>query len=65
MYVCLCSAVSDRQIREAVRQGARTMRELRQDLGIATGCGRCGRCALQVLREACEGQHGMVQLRPA
>jgi bacterioferritin-associated ferredoxin len=65
MYVCLCRAVSDRQIREAVEQGARTMRELQRGLGVASGCGRCGRCAMQVLREACEGQQAMSQLRPA
>lgn len=28
------------------------MRELSQQLGVATQCGKCGRCAKQVLREA-------------
>ena len=28
------------------------MRELSQELGVATQCGKCGRCAKEVLREA-------------
>jgi bacterioferritin-associated ferredoxin len=58
MYVCLCRAVNERQIHEAVQRGARTMRELAQGLGVATGCGRCGPCALRVLRDACDGERG-------
>ena len=53
MYVCLCNAVTDTQIHELVRrEGVTTMRELRQHLGVATQCGKCARCARDVLREA-------------
>ena len=41
MYVCVCKAVTDRQIREAVFDGARTLRDLRKQLGVASECGRC------------------------
>lgn len=52
MYVCLCNAVTDRQIKAEIRQGACTMRELRERLGIASHCGRCGKCARAILMES-------------
>lgn len=52
MYVCLCNPVTDRQIRLAAQEGARTLGDLRERLGVATGCGRCASCARSVLREA-------------
>ncbi|MDR2188673.1 MAG: (2Fe-2S)-binding protein [Azonexus sp.] len=50
MYVCVCQAVTDSQIREAMCEGVCSMRELRQRLGVASECGRCSRCALSILR---------------
>jgi bacterioferritin-associated ferredoxin len=50
MYVCVCRAVTDSQIREAMGEGACSMRELRQRLGVASECGRCSQCALSILR---------------
>jgi bacterioferritin-associated ferredoxin len=52
MYVCLCNPVTDRQIRLAVDDGARTLGDLRERLGVATCCGKCAGCARSVLREA-------------
>lgn len=52
MYVCLCNPVTDRQIRLAAQDGARTLSDLREQLGVATGCGKCASCARSVLREA-------------
>ena len=47
MYVCLCHGVTDRDIRQAVFDGAVTMR----DLGVATECGRCACSANQVRKQ--------------
>ena len=53
MYVCLCHGVTDTDIRRLVRtEGVCTMPELSRKLGVATQCGKCGRCAKEVLREA-------------
>lgn len=52
MYVCVCQAVTDRQIREAAEGGARTLKDLRRDLGVTRDCGRCASCARQCLQEA-------------
>ena len=49
MYVCVCNAVSDRQIRKEVNNGARSMRDLHQRLGVASTCGRCAPCAREHL----------------
>ncbi len=51
MYVCVCQAVTERQVREAVESGVTSMRGLRQELGVASECGRCARCAHGILKE--------------
>lgn len=55
MYVCVCKAVTDRQIHEAARGGARTLGDLRRELGITMDCGRCASCAHQCLKAARQG----------
>jgi bacterioferritin-associated ferredoxin len=52
MYVCVCRAVTERQIGEAVRAGARTLKDLRHALGVASECGQCATAARQCLEEA-------------
>ena len=52
MYVCVCQAVTERQIHEAARAGARTVKDLRRELGVTTDCGRCASCARDCLRQA-------------
>ena len=41
MYLCICKSVSDRQIREAVELGARTIGDLSVRLGVGIECGKC------------------------
>ncbi|MDH2291983.1 bacterioferritin-associated ferredoxin [Cobetia sp. 10Alg 146] len=52
MYVCLCKGVSDHKIREVVGQGARSFREVREQTGCATQCGKCACMAKTITREA-------------
>lgn len=49
MIVCVCKRISDLQIRQAVCDGCHTMEQLRDELGVASQCGRCGDCALEVV----------------
>jgi bacterioferritin-associated ferredoxin len=51
MYVCVCQAVTERQVREAVENGVTSLRGLREQLGVASECGRCARCAHSILKE--------------
>src|SRR5579862_7205622 len=41
MIVCICKAVSDRQIRAAVKGGATRLTDLRRQTGLGTCCGKC------------------------
>jgi bacterioferritin-associated ferredoxin len=52
MYVCLCNGITEGQIREAVSDGAHSLRELSQCLGVASCCGKCADCVQQVVHEA-------------
>jgi bacterioferritin-associated ferredoxin len=59
MYVCVCKAVSDRQIQRAVREdGVVSLRELTRDYGLGTCCGKCVPQAREVLTEALLATHG-------
>lgn len=65
MYVCVCKAVTERQIQEAAREGARNLRDLRRDLGVTRDCGRCASCARACLEEAQQGEKPGKVLRKA
>ena len=52
MYVCVCNAITDKQIRKAAKAGVLTIRGLQSELGVATGCGSCVEAATDILRES-------------
>lgn len=52
MYVCLCNAVTERQIRQAISEGALTAGQLRQKLDADRVCGSCDDCLEDYLAEA-------------
>lgn len=52
MYVCICNAITDRDIREAARSGVNSMEALGDHLKVATSCGNCRDCAREVLHRA-------------
>lgn len=41
MFICLCNAVTDKQIIEAVENGAADINMLAITLKVATKCGKC------------------------
>ncbi|MFW2176427.1 MULTISPECIES: (2Fe-2S)-binding protein [unclassified Moraxella] len=41
MFVCICNAVKEAQIKEAIRQGHDTLESLQNELDVATCCGGC------------------------
>jgi bacterioferritin-associated ferredoxin len=51
MYVCLCKGITDTQIRAAVEDGASSLREVRNTLGVASQCGKCGILTREIVRE--------------
>jgi bacterioferritin-associated ferredoxin len=51
MYVCVCQAVTDRDIGAAVALGCCSLKQLREQLGVGSCCGRCNQCAKKVLQD--------------
>lgn len=56
MYVCICAAVSDRQIASAVAAGADSLEKLGMELGVGTGCGCCRETAQRMLESRACGR---------
>ncbi len=52
MYVCICKAITDKQIRKAAAAGVDNLYELRESLGVAETCGSCADQAQEILDEA-------------
>ncbi len=51
MYVCICNAITEKQIRRVARSGARNLWDLQKELGVASNCGSCKEAAMDILRE--------------
>jgi len=51
MYVCLCHAVTDREIREEVERGACSLSDVQCRLPVASCCGHCEDTAREVIDE--------------
>jgi len=51
MYICICNAITEREIRQAAALGATKLSHLKEGLGVATCCGACEPCARQILQE--------------
>jgi len=41
MYVCICKAVTDGQIKQAIREGCGSCHDLMSCLNVGVECGRC------------------------
>jgi bacterioferritin-associated ferredoxin len=65
MYVCLCKGITDSQIRRAVADGVTHYRDLRQALGVASQCGKCGILAREIFQECCAGSSDSALFYPA
>jgi bacterioferritin-associated ferredoxin len=62
MYVCICNAVTDRDIRRAAANGADNLYALRDRLGVASCCGSCAAHAVEILDDC---QQRRPQAEPA
>ncbi|MEQ8659825.1 MAG: (2Fe-2S)-binding protein [Gammaproteobacteria bacterium] len=52
MYVCICNNVTESDIEQAVRDGARTLDCLADRLAVSTCCGQCRCYAEESLQNA-------------
>ena len=64
MYVCVCNAVTDRQIRSQSECGRGTVAEVYRALGITVKCGKCVSTAKCIIDEA-QAEAGPSTLCPA
>jgi bacterioferritin-associated ferredoxin len=50
MYICLCNGITDKQIKNAVRQeGVGNVRDLKHSLNVGNQCGRCVQMAQDII----------------
>ncbi len=64
MYVCVCHAVTDRDIEDAIAGGCCSLRQLREQLGVGKTCGRCARCAREAMRGSAEPRASQPPVQP-
>ena len=63
MYVCICNAITDKQIRQAADAGVRDLWQLQAELGVASNCGSCKEHASEILREKrLEASHSKAEI---
>lgn len=51
MFVCVCHAITDREIDQAVDSGSVTLEQLKNELDVGTSCGACAEYIDQRLQE--------------
>ena len=56
MYVCICKGITDTQIRAAVEDGASSVHDVRNALGVASQCGQCGDLASEIVHQSLHPQ---------
>ena len=57
MYVCVCHAVTEREIRAEVARGSNSIEAISMALGVATCCGACRATASELIG-ACASANG-------
>ena len=61
MYVCVCQAITDRQIKSAVSAGVGSVEMLRDTLGVASCCGSCESAAERLITDTQAEMRGAVR----
>lgn len=51
MYVCICNAVTDKEIRQAVCEGSKCLKSLQKKLPVGTQCGSCCCLAKEIIAQ--------------
>lgn len=64
MYVCVCNAVTDSDIRNAVDEGVRNMKQLKRTTACSNTCGSCRAEAAEILQQALDEKRDSHNLLP-
>lgn len=62
MYICICNAVTDSDIRQAVDDGVRGIGQLKMKTGCATNCGCCEQMVREVLNKSLREQGSFLSI---
>ena len=65
MYICLCNAITERDIRACAQEGACTLRDLECGLGVGTNCGKCKPAAKEILKNSRSDSRTILSGAPA
>jgi bacterioferritin-associated ferredoxin len=60
MYVCICHGVTERELRDAIADGAHTEESVGVRCGAGTSCGTCLERICDLLSAVTERSHGMI-----
>lgn len=52
MYVCICKGVTENQLRDAIRGGLCTRKEISRCLKVGTACGKCNQEVRDLLQRS-------------
>jgi len=53
MFICVCNAITERDVHAAVAGGAQSLSDLQGQLGLASCCGACAELAQEYLPGGC------------
>ena len=53
MYACVCNAVTEREVEQAISEGAQTASQIRKRLDVPRICGSCDDCLQDHIARAC------------
>jgi bacterioferritin-associated ferredoxin len=59
MIVCVCEGVSDREVAQAIEEGAASVKAIRQACGAGRGCGQCRQMLRSMLHETGRARSGV------
>lgn len=58
MFVCICKAITDRDVESAIENGARSVEEVGETTGAGTDCGSCQNALEVRVKRACTRMSG-------
>ncbi|RLV61270.1 (2Fe-2S)-binding protein [Parashewanella curva] len=51
MYVCVCHGITEKDIQQAINNGAEHVKELRDSYDLGTDCGKCLYLAAKIMKD--------------
>ena len=62
MFVCICMGITDKDISEAVKNGAKTVSDITMITGAGSGCGSCAAETMKILEKSVSASGPVISL---